>query len=172
MRTTISYREIETFKASWSCHGFPEELNGIEAEWENESGDLTDFRAWDENGRAIPEGWDGPALCALLDDAKARVEAKLWFALGFYERDRVYGGPEEGGWWYDTEALVRPWKFVRGRDKAERLCARANRTLRHRERSLRYGTGSVCYAGGAYEARCNVGSALQPHYPTHRPQYE
>ena len=27
--------------------------------------------------------------------------------LAFYEIDREYGGPEEGGWWYDSGTFVR-----------------------------------------------------------------
>lgn len=27
--------------------------------------------------------------------------------LAFYEIDRIYGGPEEGGWWYDSGTFVR-----------------------------------------------------------------
>lgn len=27
--------------------------------------------------------------------------------IGVYEVDTVYGGPEEGGWWYDTGELIR-----------------------------------------------------------------
>lgn len=29
-----------------------------------------------------------------------------WF-VNVYSIDRVYGGPEEGGWWYDTGELVK-----------------------------------------------------------------
>ena len=35
--------------------------------------------------------------------AEARTEAG-WLAV--YEIDRAYGGPEEGGWWFDTGRLV------------------------------------------------------------------
>ena len=29
------------------------------------------------------------------------------YVVAFYEIDRRYGGPEEGGWWYDCGALLR-----------------------------------------------------------------
>lgn len=94
MRATITSDTINAFKATWPCHGFPDELACIHAEWD-EGGDLVDFEAYGWQGDAL-EGFDGPALCALLDDAKARLEAGLWFAVGFYELDRCYGGGEEG----------------------------------------------------------------------------
>lgn len=30
-----------------------------------------------------------------------------WWSVAVYERGREYGGPEEGGWWYDTATLVQ-----------------------------------------------------------------
>ena len=29
------------------------------------------------------------------------------YVVAFYAVDRAYGGPEEGGWWFDTGELVR-----------------------------------------------------------------
>lgn len=29
-----------------------------------------------------------------------------WWCVAVYETDRAYGGPEEGGWWYDCGVLV------------------------------------------------------------------
>lgn len=38
-----------------------------------------------------------------------------WWSVGLYEIGRAYGGPEEGGWWYDVGTLTDPWT-VRGFD--------------------------------------------------------
>lgn len=29
-----------------------------------------------------------------------------WWSVAVYQRGREYGGPEEGGWWYDTGSLT------------------------------------------------------------------
>lgn len=31
--------------------------------------------------------------------------------FGIYDHDRAYGGPEEGGWWYDTYFHVKSFAF-------------------------------------------------------------
>lgn len=36
-----------------------------------------------------------------------------WWSVGVYETGREYGGPEEGGWWYDTGSRTDNWT-VRG----------------------------------------------------------
>jgi hypothetical protein len=33
-------------------------------------------------------------------------EVKVW-TVAVYDVDRQYGGPEEGGWWFDTGTLIR-----------------------------------------------------------------
>lgn len=65
-----------------------------------------------------------PALRAALRAAYVRVGATiapLWYRVApyryvtLYDRYRAYGGPEEGGWWYDVYSPV-----------ATHLCARWN----------------------------------------------
>lgn len=34
------------------------------------------------------------------------VQGLLFVSYGVYARDRNYGGPEEGGWWYDSYELL------------------------------------------------------------------
>ena len=36
-----------------------------------------------------------------------------WWSVGVYETGRSYGGPEEGGWWYDTGSRIDDF-HVRG----------------------------------------------------------
>lgn len=31
-----------------------------------------------------------------------------WVSIALYKRDREYGGPEEGGWYYDTGSMCKP----------------------------------------------------------------
>jgi len=92
------------------------------------------------------------------------------YVLAFYEIDRAYGGPEEGGWWYDTGTLVRPWRIVASEDRAYELARRANSLLDRLQRRKR-SVGSVAYAGGRHV--CSVYENTAPaHYPEHRPYYE
>ena len=45
-------------------------------------------------------------------------EKATWWSVGVYETDRAYGGPEEGGWWYDCGNMVDHFR-VRGFDNIE-----------------------------------------------------
>src|SRR5262245_8867054 len=92
------------------------------------------------------------------------------YLLAFYEIDRAYGGPEEGGWWFDTGQLVRVSKVFRSEDAAYRACGRANILLRLVQRSRR-DVGSVLYDGGRYAAQVFEDTA-PAFYPEARPRYE
>lgn len=48
------------------------------------------------------------------------------FFVNVYQLDRGYGGPEEGGWWYDYEYPIESVKCKRGR-QALRLTAALSR---------------------------------------------
>lgn len=49
--------------------------------------------------------------------------------LAFYEIDRAWGGPEEGGWWYDTGTFVRVIALHYHDEAAVAAMRRANRLL-------------------------------------------
>ena len=93
------------------------------------------------------------------------------YTVAIYEIDRAYGGPEEGGWWYDTGTFERILCATNDREHARRVCKRANdliwSLINERNRSI----SSVCYAGGSFEA--GVYEGLPPRaYPERRPYYE
>ena len=90
--------------------------------------------------------------------------------VAFYEIDRAYGGPEEGGWWYDTGELRRVLRVVPDADRACDLAARANRLMNRLQRSRR-DVGSVAYTGGRYAA-CVFEDTAPRAYPEVRPHYE
>lgn len=92
------------------------------------------------------------------------------FVVAFYEIDRCYGGPEEGGWWFDTGELVRTVKVFHNEDDAFAWARAANYWLRFFQRNVR-SVGSVIYDGGRYEARVFENTAPQ-RYPEYRPHYE
>lgn len=71
--------------------------------------------------------------------------------VAFYEVDREYGGPEEGGWYYDTGRFVRAIGLHLTDEAAMTAVRRANRLLERLQRHRR-SVGSVLYDGGRYRA--------------------
>lgn len=92
------------------------------------------------------------------------------FIVAFYEIDRAYGGPEEGGWWYDTGCLARPLRVCPSEAAADALAVRANRLLDRLQRGHRQ-VGSVLYAGGRHRA-CVFATTAPSAFPAQRPHYE
>jgi hypothetical protein len=91
------------------------------------------------------------------------------FIVALYEVDRAFGGPEEGGWWYDTGELRRPLALAPTNDAAVAIAARANRLLDRLQRHKRP-VDSAAYAGGRYRAHVFTTTA-PPAYPAERPRY-
>ena len=89
--------------------------------------------------------------------------------LSFYECDRAYGGPEEGGWWYDTSALVRTFRCFPTKETAIAAAKRGNALLERLQRN-KTSVNSVTYQGGQHAILVHQNCA--PTYlPTERPQY-
>jgi hypothetical protein len=92
------------------------------------------------------------------------------YTVAFYEIDRAYGGPEEGGWWYDCGSLKRLARTFKSKAAAQAYASRANNLLTHIQRDLR-SVNSMAYGGGRYRARVYEG--IPPsYYPQGRPHYE
>ena len=90
--------------------------------------------------------------------------------VAFYDIDRAYGGPEEGGWWFDTGALRRVLRVVPDADAAYDLAARVNRLMERLQRGRR-SVDSVAYDGGRLAA-CVFEGTAPPAFPETRPRYE
>lgn len=89
--------------------------------------------------------------------------------LAFYEVDRAYGGPEEGGWRYDTGTFVRAIAVHFDDQAAITAQRRANRLLERLQRH-KPDTSSVLYDGGRF--RAFTFSGLPPErFPATRPHY-
>lgn len=92
------------------------------------------------------------------------------YIVAVYLRDRRYGGPEEGGWWYDTGELVRPLIVTGNEGEAVRYADRLNRRLERTLNKDRRPISSVLSEGCYYaEIHENVAPG---HYPVQRPHYE
>lgn len=99
------------------------------------------------------------------------------YVVAVFELDRRYGGPEEGGWWYDTGTLVRILRTASTAARADALASRANSLLAwqraNRPREWRmYPLGSMCYDGGHYVADVYLTRELPTSFPAQRPRYE
>lgn len=86
--------------------------------------------------------------------------------VNVYEVDRIYGGPEEGGWYYDTGTVVISRQVPTGD---------ANRVQNELEREWPRGHGqndsnSVTYCGGDY--RVWIEDVPGADYPKVSPHYE
>ena len=64
----------------------------------------------EECGCKIVEDEDDYNWCPQCETDKVGVEEiarpPLWVSVAMYEVGRAYGGPEEGGWWYDVGNLI------------------------------------------------------------------
>ena len=92
------------------------------------------------------------------------------YIVALYEIDRAYGGPEEGGWWYDCGELRRVLRVVPTADAAYDLAARAN-WLMDRLQHGRRDVGSMAYTGGRYSA-CVFEDTAPRAFPETAPHYE
>ena len=90
--------------------------------------------------------------------------------LAFYEIGREYGGPEEGGWYFDSGTFVRAVRVCLDDADAIQAMRRANRLLDRLQRR-KPSVDSVLYRGGRHRAFSFTG--LPPErFPTERPRYE
>lgn len=91
------------------------------------------------------------------------------YTVAFYEVDRAYGGPEEGGWWFDTGRCERIARAFKSEDAAYTFARRANHILSVVQRCAR-SINSVAYDGGRYCAYVYE-DLPPPFFPETRPHY-
>lgn len=86
-----------------------------------------------------------------------------------YELNRGYGGPEEGGWWFDTGRFVRCHGVFKSLDDARRLAGLLRDGEIAEKRAGCYPPGSVLCAGWP---EVLVEDHPGRDYPRRRPHYE
>lgn len=91
------------------------------------------------------------------------------YIIALYEIDRAYGGPQEGGWFFDTGELVRLLALAPTETRAIALADRANRLLERLQRHRRR-VDSILYDGGRFTAVVFEWTA-PPIFPEVRPHY-
>jgi hypothetical protein len=114
--------------------------------------------------------WDNRLAVVAEDLEHATPKRGVW-SVAIYHEEMAWGGPEEGGWWFDAgELLERPVRYFRTEEAAY---AYARRLVRHLDRvngKRRYEYSSVL-SDGRYTAMVNDGHPL-PAFPMTRPHYE
>jgi len=93
----------------------------------------------------------------------------MTYVLAIYAIDRAYGGPEEGGWWYDTGELVRVIATTKSETRAHAAAERVNGLLQRLQRR-KTPVCSVNYAGGRHRALVEIDKPV-PFFPQVRPSY-
>jgi hypothetical protein len=58
------------------------------------------------------------------------IQKEINMYVSIYTVDRCYGGPEEGGWWYDWWELQSSSGFIHSKRKAESLREQKREELR------------------------------------------
>lgn len=95
----------------------------------------------------------------------------MTYRIAVYEVRQAYGGPEEGGWWYDEGALswVYPKRFKNAKQAAN-VCLALNDKLHREDRRTRRAYTSVLSEGK--RVAMMFGGKPIPGFPMHRPHYE
>ena len=92
------------------------------------------------------------------------------YIVSIYMIDKRYGGPEEGGWWYNIGDLVRTMHVFGNEGAAYAYCNRLNDKLGTTLNKGRRPISSVL-STGRYAAKVHENHAPL-HYPGSQPYYE
>ena len=104
------------------------------------------------------------------DEDEAPEPTYSRFVVAVFLEDRAYGGPEEGGWWYNCGEFVRTIKVFRNEDKACDYANRMNGKLHARFNRYRRSPSSVLSEG---HFRASVwGDRVPKYFPQRTPHYE
>lgn len=88
---------------------------------------------------------------------------------------QAYGGPEEGGWWYEQGTVVEDWKSPEftTQEEAEEACRKLNEEENvRRESEEEYSMTSVLSYNSTFYAYDVSKHYLAFNYPQERPHYE
>lgn len=85
------------------------------------------------------------------------------FFVNVWDVDRVYGGPEEGGWWYDAGECIKTVVCLT-REQADEIHAELS------ERFPRTGKRSSVLYGEDYDV--TIDDEQGTFFPENRPHYE
>lgn len=95
---------------------------------------------------------------------------RVQWHVSVYERDRNYGGPEEGGWWYDSGTVVQTIPVTSEDWSDEDIELLIDLLRKQYADTSEYGISSVLYSGGEYEIYAEPQKGAD--WPQERPHYE
>jgi hypothetical protein len=93
------------------------------------------------------------------------------YTVAVYLVELAYGGPEEGGWWYQCGELVRQMRTFKSEERASLYCMRLNELLKVTLNKGRRPISSVA-SNGRYNAEVMNGRCAPAGIPERRPHYE
>lgn len=100
-------------------------------------------------------------------------EKRTVSVVAVYECSQQWGGPEEGGWWYDAGTLVRMVKMLPNRYQARAYARRLNQRLRSRKIGPNEGRHAYSSVLSEGEYQAFVYEGVPPaSFPETRPHYE
>lgn len=126
----------------------------------------------DEASLADPANTRCPLACGPCLGIPEPTGPRGVYVVAVYDVGLSYGGPEEGGWWYDAGSLVRVCRVFRSEDRAYAYCRRLNARLSSRvfgPNVGRYPKSSVL-SDGQFEA-CTFEDTAPAGFPESRPYY-
>jgi hypothetical protein len=112
-------------------------------------------------------------FCEAERTALAAREPRHTYVVAVYLEDRAYGGPEEGGWWYDVGSLTRVVRVFKRECIAAAYCRKLNARLQSRAFGPNLGRREISsvLSDGEYCARVFADTAPAG-FPERRPRYE
>jgi hypothetical protein len=160
------------FQYRCSCGHWQDDHNiqlNNEEDWCTKCYELAEVRLNAENPEQYKEPDDPEHTFAPDTDDPWSKERVPWH-VSVYECDRAYGGPEEGGWWYDCGELKQTIPVMSDDISDDDIDELIEMMRKVYPEQTDYGIGSVLYSGGAYEvyAEDKAGES----YPKERPHYE
>lgn len=96
------------------------------------------------------------------------------YAVVLYLENLMFGGPEEGGWWYSAGEKIGSVRLTTTREEAVKYCARLNAKLKSRKIGPNRGrrAKSSVLSDGVFEANVYHVDAVPERTPLVRPHYE
>jgi len=93
------------------------------------------------------------------------------YVVAVYDVALAYGGPEEGGWWYDVGTLVKVCRTFRSETAAIAYRDRLDRKMPGFNRRMGRRPKHSVLSSGEFEA-CIYQDYAPKHFPDQRPHYE
>jgi len=118
----------------------------------------------------ITDPYSGDLHCGECDEVVEFHSSRKpeWFSVAIYEVSREYGGPEEGGWYYDAgtrvDETVRTFPHTpEGIEDAEKYLDSLH--------ALRFSDRRDRWDSSVYTSRVYLETLPHAHFPRHRPVY-